>query len=82
MKRCEDHSQVFLKEVTNLTKVNEFNKYSMIQSSRILRYTIHIRACEWLNLYLTILHMRLIYNMVEKKPLTEGDLEMETDLIL
>jgi len=54
----------------------------MIQSSRILRYTIHIRACEWLNLYLTILLMRLIYNMAEKKPLTEGDLEMETDLIL
>ena len=54
----------------------------MIQSSRILRYTIHISACEWLNLYLTILHMRLIYNMVEKKPLTEGGLEMETDLIL
>lgn len=93
--QCEDHSQVSLKEVTNLTKVNEFNKKimfqggssstskcSMIQSSRILRYTIHIRACEWLNLYLTILLMRLIYNMAEKKPLTEGDLEMETDLIL
>lgn len=70
--QCEDHSQVFLKEVTNLTKVNEFNKYSMIQSSRILRYTIHIRACEWLNLYPTILHMRLIYNMVEKKAIKWG----------
>jgi len=31
---------------------------------------------------ITILHMMLIYNMAEKKPLTEGDLEMETDLIL
>ena len=33
---------------------------------------IIIRACEWLNLYLTILHMRLIYNMAEKKAIKWG----------